>query len=785
MSRQPLQHARRPIYILIVYLLLLLGPWICICVVNQRTTSDPWGILMRDDFDKYSRWMRVAPFLSAVTAVIALPCVAALLAHGAVVFSQRRSHRQALSLRQLFALSDIQWTAVFSKGQTSSYLMIATALLLLVAAQLPLQSLLMPMSARVVYLCDSSQHLTKWDRTCDGEMYRAKRVGIEPEPALLRVSTDFPNIISPVRSKLASITSADVQENLWRDGNTDRSFVTGSDQKYDAAFWVSSVPAGTTTGPLRQHSMRFNSTADCQVATREDFPSDCVGYSTTLEGFGVIIKVCMPDDSKNPEVERAPLPPRRRQDIDEVVFIDAQISPEALQASDFVSDPAENVTLKCTAKTTRAFFELGNFYTKLNQSGIVDEWPSDEVMKAQYHDYNWSGNLITSESDQEWDRDVFGGWTSSMGPLRTTVEALFGAESYPQAVLAFLSQTFPDGQMPANLSLTDDSVHDATKKGCALPAPLHGWQMPYNSKNDDFDTWYPSIYNGCTLNKLPKSLFRIAQGLRHLTVAQSTLGVGMFLSNAAVLQDAASNDAARTIYNLTGTAFVAPKYSLGATVMLSALIALQTICLALLVWYICTLPTWTNTLDSFAMFRAGSQLKDSVNLPLGHVDQDVMHKFNEIDGLVGAVPGPGITMDDDLEMATMTSSNCLVRSASSTQQYEIIRPSSPASSVSSASSVDMPAVPPQARQAPDGTYPGGVPGMSAADLSSYLQGGGLATPVSPVSSVASSVRSASPPPPYLPTNSSNREQRTRSPYELGLGAPGLITKALWSRNQPK
>lgn len=129
--RQPLRFSKRPLYILIVYLLFLLVPWILVCVVNLHTNSRPWDILMRDDLDKYGRWMRVATFLSTVTAVIALPCIAALLAHGAVVYSQRRSHQQSLSLRQLLALADNKWTASLSGRETSHYLRLATGLLIL------------------------------------------------------------------------------------------------------------------------------------------------------------------------------------------------------------------------------------------------------------------------------------------------------------------------------------------------------------------------------------------------------------------------------------------------------------------------------------------------------------------------------------------------------------------------------------------------------------------------------------------------------------------------------
>lgn len=252
------------------------------------------------------------------------------------------------------------------------------------------------MSSRVVYPCESSTHLTKWDHTCNGPRYHAQKVGNEPELASLRDYDDVPRIVDTVRAKLADITSADIQDNLWRSLDSHRSFLTGNDQKYDDNFWVSAIPAGSTTGPLRQHSMRINSTADCQAVSREEFPTSC-SYSTSLEGFGIVIKTCMPENASDHAVRQLSLPPRRRQDVEETLFVNAQISPEASETAVFLSDPAENVTIKCVATTTRAFFELGNFHTDLQPSEILNEWPTDEEMKAHFHDYDWLGNLISKE----------------------------------------------------------------------------------------------------------------------------------------------------------------------------------------------------------------------------------------------------------------------------------------------------------------------------------------------------------------------------------------------------
>ncbi|OHE93791.1 hypothetical protein CORC01_10917 [Colletotrichum orchidophilum] len=776
MSRQPLRYARRPIYILVAYLVLLVVPWLCVCVINRKTTADPWGIIMRQDLDSYHRWIAAASFFSTVAAVMALPCVAALLAYGAVVFSQRRSKQQTLTVRQLLAISDLKWTAFVSSGQSSSYLLLATGLLLLTAVQPPLQALLMPPSSRPVYSCDSLRPLTKWDRTCDGKGQPAQMIGKDAEPVLLRES-NATQIIDNVRTRMINITSADIQENLWRDDDTHMSFVTGEDQTYNDSFWVSTMPAGVTTGPLRQHSIRLSSTADCQVARREEYPASCDGYATSLQGFGISVRTCMPSNNTSPAAHG--VPPRRRQDVDEVLYIDAQISTEAAESKDFLSEPAQNVTIKCVAKTTRAFFEIGNLQTGLRPSDIV-EWPSDEDMAAHFHDYDWQGNLITRESEDDWNRDRFYGWTSAQGPLRATTEALFGNGSYPQAVFEILSQTFPDGQLPGNAT----SDGDAKRAACSLPAPLRAWQLPYNSHNDDYDSWYSSIYQGCSLAELPKTLFRIAQGLQYVKVAQSTLGVGMYLSNLAVLQDAASNDAARTIYNLASTDFVAPRYSAGATIAISLLISMQAIALILLVCYIYSLPTWTDTLDAFAMMRLGAHLRDSVDFPfLGRASREEMGVLDETDGLLGVVVVRGAVgrSEEDLELAALASSSSAQRDETSAHQYASVSPLSPTSTVSSRVPLS-PAT--HTSHVVDATRPG----MPTSELSEYLQGAPPASPTTTTittTTTVSSPRSPSPPPPYLPARSSNRDQPAGGPFELGLGASGLITRALWERYRPR
>jgi hypothetical protein len=50
---------------------------------------------------------------------------------------------------------------------------------------------------------------------------------------------------------------------------------SGSDPVPD--FFVAGLPVGATTGVLRQHVMRLNSSVSCEEMDPDDFPSPCPG----------------------------------------------------------------------------------------------------------------------------------------------------------------------------------------------------------------------------------------------------------------------------------------------------------------------------------------------------------------------------------------------------------------------------------------------------------------------------------------------------------------------------
>ncbi len=107
----------------VVYLGLLVTPWILTCILNARRRAtvsvEIWGkkpdpglylypeVLIHPGlFGVYIRAIRI---LEPLATVVSLPVVSALLARASVVYSQRNRHTKSLNARQLFALADQKW----------------------------------------------------------------------------------------------------------------------------------------------------------------------------------------------------------------------------------------------------------------------------------------------------------------------------------------------------------------------------------------------------------------------------------------------------------------------------------------------------------------------------------------------------------------------------------------------------------------------------------------------------------------------------------------------------
>lgn len=106
-----LRHRKRAIRLISLYLPVLVLPWIFTCIMMFRPIAKPSYI---NQIGKYSetdarhmeRWHTAIDILNGIATVLAVPVCSALLAYGAIIYTQHRSTGQDLSIHQMFALAD-------------------------------------------------------------------------------------------------------------------------------------------------------------------------------------------------------------------------------------------------------------------------------------------------------------------------------------------------------------------------------------------------------------------------------------------------------------------------------------------------------------------------------------------------------------------------------------------------------------------------------------------------------------------------------------------------------
>lgn len=150
----------------------------------------------------------------------------------------------------------------------------------------------------------------------------------------------------------------------------------------ETPFFVTALDNGTTTGVLRQHVIRLDSSSKCDYIAAEDFPtlSLCPGerpfelsynYSTSLD-----VAVCA---TGNYGVSPWSLS-RDRQDISEDFFMNVNA-----HSSSMTADPLQ-FTVHCEVNTTRGYFEVGNIHNGYAYGPLLETWPDVLDMETNFND---------------------------------------------------------------------------------------------------------------------------------------------------------------------------------------------------------------------------------------------------------------------------------------------------------------------------------------------------------------------------------------------------------------
>jgi hypothetical protein len=283
------------------------------------------------------------------------------------------------------------------------------------------------------------------------------------------------------------------------------------------------------------------------------------------------------------------------------------------------------------------------------QYGIPIGYPNNTNV---YHQ-DYAGD----SGEWRWPLDPFDtDMTVTPGPLMTSALAMFGKDSffyvasnstrsnsttlsYPTAT----QQICQAGDIPfIRLSIFNTLMYDQIFSACNdinnaayygggeasdLDPMLYQWISTFNSGADTY-------VDGKTFSK-------------------EALEIAMFFANQHWLIETAtatksmSAAAPRNIYTSPGTAIVKPDLKLYARITISILIGLQLLGLALLVWYIYSVPTWTEKLDSCAIAQLTHDVDARLFETIRKPDEKALRELKDCDGIVGLA-------EDDHDQGSMS-----------------------------------------------------------------------------------------------------------------------------------
>ncbi|KAI7157093.1 hypothetical protein KC349_g5825 [Hortaea werneckii] len=718
-----LRYRKRYAAILAFYLALLILPWVFTCVLSKRPISHPTYYNQRGEFGGWIyvellSWMAAVNVLNTIASVITIPVLSCLVAQAAVVYCQRRKKAQAINLRQTLVLADRGWldlaalwdpiAAFFNSTPYSGstrFQWIAFGLFVVAVVQPPLRGLLTSLEYQTIMTSqDFPDHAMK-----------LPQVAIDPEPVdLARAPRSV--IVDRVIDDLAIVRDTDSQSNLWIEtgqvaesgeelvyqsaknswlSNSLKWFFgpipTGSEYPHD--FFVSAVPRDTTTGVLRQHAMRMNSSAECADISQDEFPSQCGGdlpFSTSYDaGNETQIRICVPGNHTQSPWSLT----RDRQDIEEEMFIDftSYVDPDTRSGAANVFR-GRNFTAHCTTKSTRGYFELANYRNNYTAQPLMDKWPDRETLQTDFNDYLelFSSNVdesyqvpstVDDGDSQYWSTypDTEPGYIGfedivTPGPLMTAAIAMFGNSSF------FATATDYKNDAAYNASAADLGNRRPTRmeeicRAGKVPFANLKWnlyaELPLGSCNSEYySDLYPEYEDETSSrDRLEDTLYAILVRFSTSTLANGVerpkdttppeagelLETAMFFANKELLTSTASQlwfTSGRKIWYSPGSLIIRPSVSPAALGVISTLIFLQIAALLALLWYIYTVPTWTSSLNSVAVAQLTRQLADDDLPAIGRLDDKSLRKLEELDGVVGVLQGNEMVQEKERQASS-------------------------------------------------------------------------------------------------------------------------------------
>jgi hypothetical protein len=391
----------------------------------------------------------------------------------------------------------------------------------------------------------------------------------------------------------ATFTSSfdEITTNIWNPGGASQTMTEPLLGMPDSPWFISLLPAGTDTGVLHQLALRINSSLTCNVVPVASFPTPCPGpnhfeaYYSNTANYGdtdyntselFSFRVSAADDPEASFVQGD----RDRQDISEYTYLD-------------LSYPTANLTYRCGLDTTAGYFELPNYWNNYTAGEILALWPPEKFYQSEYFKQDISGNGTQGTPSHQPPsarnlarRDG----NQDLGPMVMSAMAIFGGGTFFNKISSANDTGSAGAQLCSQLRRPFMGLFPATLDP-ALPS-FTDPELPCEQYKNGFLA--QSLLDWLNLILTPSNLDKV---LRATTTSASK-----------TLTQPDWHGGSRVIYTSAGTDIVKLHMPSGAMILISFLIALQLTGLLSMAIYASTRPTWTESLDGFAMLRFGAAM---------------------------------------------------------------------------------------------------------------------------------------------------------------------------------
>ncbi|KAJ7441120.1 hypothetical protein FB451DRAFT_1441581 [Mycena latifolia] len=631
----PLQYSASIVFFALCYATMAVIAWAATCylsfkpigakhygVVVLNKENDGYGWIGSKAYHQlYVRseeWFRAARVLAAIVATLTIPVATSVCTRAAVAFHQR----QRLTLRQTMTLANkawiepVTWLRLVGAGFTgrgsfaSSFLIAAIFLNLLGGIIAPLQQL---------YLSTATIKTPTWP------IMIPQNIDLMDHFSEFASSFDFGETTALLRERLASTGTTTPQAQLWSRNTTCNSLTGGnlplgcviaggqytfSNMSLLEDPFFAQLPSGFSTGLIRQFAPRINSTARRENITKDEIPQGCdalpdafyVRYEnvSALNDFpGFAFEACMPAN-----MSAAPWRATRdRQDFSEVLYL------------------AVNLTTAAGV----GFFELPNYMNGGIAGPLLAEDPTvrapgkcdldcetqtfdDLLSKSRRATPSTNSNGTAFNATHNLENNV------NKGPLLQTALALFGLGSFIDArTRALQSNSFGmdnttalqlyrssqcTGGMVPFLPLLRDQLGQEQ-----VGNPIDGCSRQLTS--DPADSAHLEI-----MYYLSSFVYNTYDGFSGERITNA-FSAAAFLANQAWMLSAFDGQL-MVQYDL-GVDMQVPVLSLTGIIVVSVVLGLFLLVLLGVALYAWWTPTWTTTLDAFAMLRIGAAVDEAEN----------------------------------------------------------------------------------------------------------------------------------------------------------------------------